>query len=173
MELQRDLTPSAPRRAESRIPKCYKYELPDGYRLVLQESDSGATMVGLVVGKHDYVESFLDGHKGYVFDSKTGHLRELRHGTATETAVEMVPSGDLQSEQPVTPQPLPPLYGEFSDEMLGRLGVPSASIPALRALTDPNDFDSSALCRRWQKCRPRPPTRFSLSRRETWRHIKA
>lgn len=38
MELQRDLEPAAPRRAESRIPKCTKYELPDGYRLVLQRA---------------------------------------------------------------------------------------------------------------------------------------
>jgi hypothetical protein len=98
-------------------------------------------MVALVAGKHDYVDAFLDGHRGYVFDGKTGHLRELRVGTATETAVEMVPSADLQSEQPVTPEPLPPLFGDFSDEMLGRLGVPSTSMLALRALTDPNDLD--------------------------------
>jgi hypothetical protein len=141
LELQRDLEPSARRRAESRIPKCYKYELPDDYRIVLQETESGAAMVALVAGKHDYVDAFLDGHRGYVFDGKTGHLRELRVGTATETAVEMVPSADLQSEQPVTPEPLRPLFGDFTDEMLGRLGVPSASMLALRALTDPNDFD--------------------------------
>jgi hypothetical protein len=32
---------------------------------VLQRGDSDATMVALVVGTHDHVESFLDGHKGY------------------------------------------------------------------------------------------------------------
>jgi mRNA-degrading endonuclease RelE of RelBE toxin-antitoxin system len=70
LEIQRDIEPSAPRRADNRIPKCYKYELPDGYRLVLQLGDSGATMVALAVGKHDHVDSFLNGHRGYVFDEK-------------------------------------------------------------------------------------------------------
>jgi hypothetical protein len=32
LEIQRDIEPSAPRRTETRIPKCHKYELPDGYR---------------------------------------------------------------------------------------------------------------------------------------------
>jgi mRNA-degrading endonuclease RelE of RelBE toxin-antitoxin system len=59
LELQRDGEPSATRRAETRIPKCYKYELPDGYRLVLQQGDSNASMVALVIGTHDHVESFL------------------------------------------------------------------------------------------------------------------
>jgi hypothetical protein len=99
LELQRDIQPSAARRSESRIPKCHKFELPDGYRLVLQEGDSGATMVALAVGKHDHVDSFLDGHKGFVFDEKTGRVRELRLATAAETAVEMVPSVDLQADQ--------------------------------------------------------------------------
>jgi hypothetical protein len=30
LELQRDMEPSAPHRAETRIPKCQKFELPDG-----------------------------------------------------------------------------------------------------------------------------------------------
>jgi mRNA-degrading endonuclease RelE of RelBE toxin-antitoxin system len=64
MEIQRDIEPTAPRRAETRIPKCTKYELPDGHRLVLQRGDSNSIMVALVVGTHDHVESFLDGHKG-------------------------------------------------------------------------------------------------------------
>src|ERR1700720_195093 len=104
LELQRDLEPSAPRRAETRIPKCHKFELPGGYRLVLQGGESDATMVALVVGTHDHVESFLDGHKGYVFDGRTGRVGELRLATATETAVEMVPSAELQVEQPSPPQ---------------------------------------------------------------------
>ena len=109
LEVQRDIEPSAPRRVETRIPKCHKYELPDGYRLVLQRGDSEQIMVALVVGTHDHVESFLDGHRGYVFDERTGQLRELRLGTATETAVEMVPSAELQAEQASPDQPYPPL----------------------------------------------------------------
>src|SRR5580700_3405107 len=100
LEIQRDIEPSAARRADSRIPKCEKFELPDGYRLVLQRSDSDDAMVALVVGTHDHVDSFLDGYKGYVFDGRTGRVRELRLATATETAVEMVPSAELQAEEP-------------------------------------------------------------------------
>jgi hypothetical protein len=121
LEIQRDVEPSAQRRAETRIPKCVKYELPDGYRLVLQRGDSEAFMVALVVGTHDHVQSFLDGHKGYVFDEKTGQLRELRLGTATETAVEMVPSTELQAEEAIPDQSYPPLFAQFTDEMLLRL----------------------------------------------------
>lgn len=141
LELQRDIEPSAPRRAESRIPNCYKYELPDGYRLVLQRGDSDGAMVALVVGKHDHIESFLDGHKGYVFDERTGQLRELRLGTASETAVEMVPSAELQAEQATPDQPCPPLFADFTDEMLLLLGVPSKDLAAVRRLHDPNDLD--------------------------------
>src|SRR5271163_3809939 len=145
LEIQRDIEPSAPRRAESRIPKCAKYELPDGYRLVLQRGDSDAIMVTLVVGTHDHVESFLDGHKGYVFDEKTGQLRELRLGTATETAVEMVPSAELRSEQAALEQTYPPLLVDFTDEMLLRLRVPDKDLAAVRRLRDPNDLECMTL----------------------------
>jgi superfamily I DNA/RNA helicase len=145
MEIQRDIEPSAPRRAETRIPKCVKYELPDGYRLVLQRGDSEATMVALVAGTHDHVESFLDGHKGYVFDQKTGQLRELRIGTATETSVEIVPSAELQREQAPSEQTYPPFFALFTDEMLLRLGVPNKYLAAVRQLHDPNDLQCMTL----------------------------
>lgn len=145
LEIQRDLEPSAPRRAETRIPKCVKYELPDGYRLVLQRGDSDGVMVALSVGTHDHVSSFLDGHKGYVFDEKTGQLRELRVGTATETAVEMVPSAALQAEQKIPDQAPAPLFNGFTDGMLRNLGVPDEDFAAIRGLSDPNDFECMTL----------------------------
>lgn len=141
LEIQRDVELSVPRRAETRIPKCVKYELQDGYRLVLQQSDSDATMVALTVGTHDHVDSFLDGHKGYIFDKKTGQLRELRLGTATETAVEMVPSAELQSEQAADAEPYPPLFDDFTDAMLMHLGVPESHLANLRGIRDPNDLE--------------------------------
>lgn len=145
LELQRDVEPSAPRRSETRIPKCEKFELQDGYRLVLQRGDSDDVMVALVVGTHDHVDSFLDGHKGYVFDGKTGRLRELRIATATETAVEMVPSVELQAEQPSPPEMHPPLFAEFTDEMLGRLGVPANALASIRSIGDPNGLECMTL----------------------------
>ena len=130
----------------------------DGYRLVLQQGDFAATMVALAVGTHDHVESFLNGHKGYVFDQKTGQLRELRLGTATETAVEMVPSAELQAEQAVPDQPYPPLFADFTDEMLLRLGVPEKDLAAVRRLRDPNDLECMTLLQSWPRPRPRLPT---------------
>jgi mRNA-degrading endonuclease RelE of RelBE toxin-antitoxin system len=155
LELQRDIEPSAPRRAETRIPKCHKYELPDGYRLMLQRGDSDGIMVALVVGKHDHVDSFLDGHKGYIFDERTGQLRELRIGTATETAVEMVPSAQLRAEQSVPPQSYPPLFAGFTDEMLVRLGVPANDLAAVRGLHDPNDLDCMTVLQELAEAAPK------------------
>jgi|HubBroStandDraft_4_1064222.scaffolds.fasta_scaffold04715_3 superfamily I DNA/RNA helicase len=155
MEIQRDIKPSASVRAEGRIPNCVKYELQDGYRLVLQQGDSAANMVALAVGTHDHVDSFLNGHKGYVFDQKTGQLRELRLGTATETAVEMVPSVELQAEQAVPDQPYPPLFENFTDEMLLRLGVPEKDLAEVRRLRDPNDLECMTLLQSLAEATPK------------------
>ena len=155
VEIQQDIEPSAPRRAETRIPKCTKYELPDGYRLVLQRGDFDVTIVALAIGTHDHVELFLDGHKGYVFNEKTGQLRELRLGTATETAVEVVPSAELQSEQTIPNLPYPPLFADFTDEMLRRLGVPDKDLAAVRRLRDPNDLECMTLLQALADAAPR------------------
>ena len=51
IELQRDVEPTVPRRAESRIPNCVKYELQDGYRLVMQKAEgSESVLIALVIG---------------------------------------------------------------------------------------------------------------------------
>lgn len=138
LELQRDVAPTAPHRAETRIPKCEKFELPDGYRLVLQKGDSDGTVVALVVGTHDHVDSFLDGHKGWVFDPNTGRLRVLELATAVATAVEMAPSAELQAEQSSQNIQKSLLFGDFTDEMLTRLGTPSKMITRIREIEDPN-----------------------------------
>ncbi len=156
VEIQRDIQPTAPRRSETRIPKCHKFELPDGYRLVLQEGDTGNTMVALVAGTHDHVDSFLDGHKGFVFDGKTGRVRELRLATAAETAVEMVPSVDLQSDQTSgAAQPHSPLFADFSEEMLLRLGVPDNRLSSVRDCGDPNSLECMALLQELADYAPR------------------
>lgn len=155
LELQRDVEPTAPRRSETRIPKCEKFELQDGYRLVLQRGDSDDVMVALVVGTHDHVDSFLDGHKGYVFDEKTGRLRELRIATATETVVEMVPSAEIKAEQPSPPEVSPPLFGAFSDEMLARLGVPESAVASIRIIEDPNGLECMTVLQQLAEAAPR------------------
>lgn len=141
LELQREQEPSAPRRSESRIPNCVKYELPDGYRLVLQKSDDDAELIALVVGTHDHVDAFLDGHKGYLFDGKTGRVRELRLATAAETSVEVLPSPELVAETVAPVATETEVFGEFTDSMLLHLGVPGELVARLRGIVDPDGFD--------------------------------
>lgn len=100
-ELQRGVNPSTARRSESRVPHCVKYELTDGYRLVFQQIEGDDALIALAVGTHAHVDAFLDGHKGYVFDPRTGRLKELRLATVEDTAVEVVPSDALASEPAV------------------------------------------------------------------------
>lgn len=145
LELQLDQNPSAPRRTESRIPNCVKFELPDGYRLVLQRSDDDSELLALVVGTHDHVDSFLDGHKGYLFDKKTGRVRELRLATSAETSVEIAPSADLAEETIADTMSTQPVFHEFSDEMLARLGVPTSFVSRIKAITDPDGIECMAV----------------------------
>ena len=130
VELDLGKKPAAHLRTESRIPKCIKYELPDGYRLVLQRTESDRELVALVVGKHDHVESFLDGHKGYVFDHQSGRVRDLHLATSNETAITIAPSSRLYSQIPS--QPIADrVFRSLTPEMLTRMGVPDKFVKNL------------------------------------------
>lgn len=155
LELQRDQNPSAARRAESRIPNCVKFELPDGYRLVLQRVEQGEELIALVVGTHDHVESFLDGHKGYVFDARTGRVRELRLATAAETAIDVAPSAELVGETALESQDRGHTFADLSDEMLSTLGVPGEFTARLRPITDPDGFECMTLLQELADIAPR------------------
>ena len=144
LELQRDQTPSASRRSESRIPDCVKFELPDGYRLVLQRAEGDGALVALAVGTHDRIESFLDGHKGYVFDSKSGRVRELRLASSAEATIDIAPSPGL-SPQAGTEPAATAVFDVLSDEHLGRLGVPIHLFERLRNIIDANSLDCMTL----------------------------
>jgi mRNA-degrading endonuclease RelE of RelBE toxin-antitoxin system len=71
LELQRDQEPSASRRSESRIPNCVKFELPDGYRLVMHRTETEESLLALAVGTHDHVES-LDGRMSIAINKRAG-----------------------------------------------------------------------------------------------------
>jgi hypothetical protein len=126
LELQRDQEPSAPRRSESRIPDCVKFEPPDGYRLVLQRAEGDSALVALTVGTHDRVESILDGHKGYVFDAKTGRVRELRLATAAETTIDIAPSSEVVPTSQVD-RARTGVFDSLSDDMLAAMAALSSS----------------------------------------------
>ena len=144
LELQRDQKPSAPKRSESRIPDCVKFELPDGYRLVLQQAEDDRALVALAVGTHDRIESFLDGHKGYVFDPKSGRVRELRLATSAETTIDIAPSPGLYSQGGAEPAQTP-VFDILSNEHLSRLGVPAHFLERLRHILDANSLDCMTL----------------------------
>jgi superfamily I DNA/RNA helicase len=111
-------------------------------------------LVAITVGTHDQVDSFLDGHKGYVFDAKTARVRELRLATIAETSVEMAPSAALEPDEGEAQVAHPPLFAEFTDDMLGRLGVPHGEIAAIRGLTDPNALECMTLLQRLAETTP-------------------
>lgn len=133
------------RRPDSRIPDAEKYELSDGYRLVFQRVEGSDAVIALTVGTHEHVDAFLDGHRGWVFDAKTGSLRELRVATIEESATNKVPSEFLapsagSSGGHTAPEPQPVLVN-LTDEMLARLGVPPPLVLKLRSVTDPNALE--------------------------------
>jgi mRNA-degrading endonuclease RelE of RelBE toxin-antitoxin system len=122
LELQMGKNPDAHRRDESRIPKAWKFELDPDYRLLVQLVDGEDALIALCVGNHDHVDSFLDGHKGYVFD-KNGNLRELMLASATEETTQIVASQNLQTETPspitiAEPAIQSPVFSDFTTEML-------------------------------------------------------
>ena len=140
MDLETDASVSVKLRSESRIPDAVKCELSDGYRLVFQRLADGDKYIALTVGTHDHVDSFLDGHKGWVF-SESGSLRELRLATIEETTVQIVPSSAVEPDQTEPPlQQQFRILEDFTDEMLGRLEVPKEFFTHLREAEDPNSL---------------------------------
>jgi superfamily I DNA/RNA helicase len=149
LELQRGEEPSSPRRDETRIPKAIKFQLDSDYRLLLQRVDSEDAFIALCAGNHDHVDSFLDGHKGWIFDTN-GNIRELRLASATEEAAQVVVSQSLQVDTPQVPAILqppvrPPVFVDFTPDMFDRLGIAGDFLERLRTFTDPNDYGLSSL----------------------------
>lgn len=145
VELQMGENPSAHRRDESRIPKAFKFELDPDFRMLFQRVDGEDGLIALCVGNHDHVDSFLDGHKGWVFDT-SGNIRELRLASATEEATQVVVSDSLQAEPPEVaagPQPVvpDPVFVDFTPDMFQRLGITGDSLEKLMTFTDPNDYE--------------------------------
>ena len=143
MELQMGKEPDAHRRDETRIPKAIKYELDPDYRLLIQPVDGEDSIMAICVGNHDHVDSFLDGHKGWVF-YPNGNIRELRMASATEEATQIIASNKLQvdvSAAPVEPVASPPIFIDFTTEMFARLEITGESVTRLMKFNDPNDFD--------------------------------
>ena len=72
-------------------------------------------------------------------------MRELRLATAAETSVEIAPSANLDAAATDTLQAQPPLFSDFTNDMLLRLGVPQNEFAELRALIDANALECMTL----------------------------
>jgi len=146
IELETGVQVILPRRAEMRIPHCVKYELSDGYRAVFQEIKDSDALIALCVGKHDYVDSFLDGHKGWIFDPSTGRIKQMRLAAADEGAVNAVVSSTLLpratavgAAATIRPAKAPTfVFQAFEDALLLALGVPPELMKEFQAIDDPN-----------------------------------
>jgi len=149
MEISLGQPPSVERRDETRIPKAVKFELDRDYRLLLQRVEGEDTFIALSAGNHDHVESFLDAHKGWVFDPNTKNIRELRVATAPEEATPVVVSQGLKAERrPIDaaqPSTEPLVFSDFTPEMFSRLGIPDCFVVRLKEVTNPDDLEVVSL----------------------------
>jgi hypothetical protein len=66
---------AATNNGETRIPKCVKYNLGDGWRLVTVQDNRVCGFI--FVGDHDDVDQFLDRHKGTRFGIRDGKLVQV------------------------------------------------------------------------------------------------
>ena len=140
MEMSSGTSVSKNFRSEGRIPNCFKYELPDGYRIVFQKIEGLENeFLALFVGSHDEVDHFLNSHKGWIFDSDRHTLRELRWDTAKEEASNSVRSPELKSASPVPDKQ--PVFSALTDEQLIAAGVPDSELSPARSLDDPDSLD--------------------------------
>jgi len=128
-------------RDESRIPNCFKYELPDGYRIVFQrvEGKTGE-FLALFVGTHDEVDHFLNTHKGWIFDPQRHTMKELRWNTAEEEAVNAARSPELQSAS-IQSRPSVPVFEALSTEQLVNAGLDNEQVQAARSFSDPDSLE--------------------------------
>lgn len=147
-EMTSGVTVSKNFRPESRLPNCYKFELPDGYRIFFQKVEGQANeFLALFVGSHDDSEHFLETHKGWIFDPTRHTLKELRWNTATEEASNSVRSPELKAAF-VPPPTREKVFAKLTDEQLRNAGLPDAELQIARALDDPDSIEVMQLFER-------------------------
>ena len=92
------------------------------------------------MGTHDHADSFLDAHKGWIFDPTTGKMKELRLASIEETSVDTVSSTMLKKDEVATSdQPaLQRVFQAFTPDMMLQIGVPSQFLQQITNVDDPN-----------------------------------
>jgi superfamily I DNA/RNA helicase len=129
-------------RSESRIPNCYKFELPEGYRIVLQKIEGEKNeFLALFVGTHDDADHFLDTHKGWIFDPNRHTLKELRWNTAEDEAVNAVRSPELKAAVAMVTI-AESVFGKLSLDQLTNAGLSPEEVQIAKSLVDPDSIDT-------------------------------
>jgi superfamily I DNA/RNA helicase len=119
---------------ETRFQKAEKYELGDGYRLIVQLVDGPTKFrVFLFAGTHDEADKWLDNHRGYVW------VKKDTDGTLVSTQVTSSPHVgrppvSLDIESPISLLELP-LLRDLSDAEWTALGIPQHCHTSMRAVT--------------------------------------
>ena len=140
-ELESGVQVSKNFRPEARIPNCYKYELPDGYRILLQNVENVENeFLALFVGSHDDTDHFLNTHKGWIFDPNRHSLKELRWNTADEEAVNSVRSPEMKAAETERPG-AEPVFSRLTDAQLANAGLSAEDFSPARSLSDPDSIE--------------------------------
>lgn len=141
-ELQQEVKVSKSLRDETRIPNCYKYELPDGYRMVFQEVEGKeSTLLALCIGSHDNVDRFLDNHKGWIFNPQKHTLKEMRCMSVETEQVNVAVSPELQSKLKGEVYVQESVFGKLKEAHFKNAGVPEDKIQYALSLSDPDSLE--------------------------------
>ena len=128
---------------ETRIPDVEKYDLSDGFRLVVQLVDGGAkTRAFLFVGSHDDTDRWLDAHRNYrwVKSRTDGTLEFLQVTERVEERHVPADRMDLESAENLLSQPL---LRVLSQEEWDRLALPAAAAQFARSISG-HDWERDA-----------------------------
>lgn len=128
---------------ETRIPNVEKYDLSDGFRLVVQLVDGVAkTRAFLFVGAHDDSDRWLDAHRNYrwVKSRNDGTLEFLQVTERTEERYVPADRMDLESPEDLLSQPL---LRVLSKDEWNRLALSEAAAQFASSVTA-QDWESDA-----------------------------
>lgn len=106
--MQGQITLKRTNHGESRLPNIEKFDLGDGYRLVVQVVDPGnQERAFLFVGDHEDAERWLDNHKDYKWvQKKKDKTLEFVQVTVPDAVPLQIPKFDLESPESLRDVPL-------------------------------------------------------------------
>lgn len=131
--IEHDLKTVRKIRSDDRLQGEVKYELGDGYRVVLQRGDQ--SLIALTVGTHDEVERFLSAHRSRNFTQTEDRQRSSKERTSVH-APQGNPSSRLVTAPVVTASRHTPIFDSFSSDVLLQIGVPARLVPAILNTVD-------------------------------------